>query len=95
MNTEFKPKLITLRSSGEKISDQDPAVTADEVDEIVNSSQKNLQGLQSALQLRKLRYVIHYTLYIIQLIPSVTDYIECYAYLYYLLSLDYLSLQQL
>jgi hypothetical protein len=62
MNTEFKPKLITLRSSGEKISDQDPAVTADEVDEIVNSSQKNLQGLQSALQLRKLRYVI-YTLY--------------------------------
>jgi hypothetical protein len=26
---------------------------------------------------------------------SVTDYIKFYAYLYYLLSLDYLSLQQL
>ena len=55
MNTEFKPKLITLRSSGEKISDQDPAVTSDEVDDIVNSSQKNLEGLQSALLLRKMR----------------------------------------
>ncbi len=55
MNTEFKPKLITLRSSGENISVQDPAVTSDEVDDIVNSSQKNLEGLQSALLLRKMR----------------------------------------
>ena len=57
MNTEFKPKLITLRSSGEKIPDQDPAVTSDQVDDIVNSSQKNLEGVQSALQLRKFRYI--------------------------------------
>ncbi|XP_028414728.1 nuclear anchorage protein 1-like isoform X2 [Dendronephthya gigantea] len=55
MNTEFKPKLISLRSSGEKISDQDPAVAQEDVDDIVNSSQKNLEGLQSALELRKLR----------------------------------------
>jgi hypothetical protein len=38
-------------------------------------------------------------IYIIQLTPhrgvSVTDYIKYYAYLYYLLVLDYLSLQQL
>ena len=58
MNTDFKPKLMTLRSSGEKISDQNAHVTADEVDDIVNSSQKNLEGLQSALELRKLRYLV-------------------------------------
>ena len=57
MNTEFKPKLITLRSSGEKIPGQDPSVTSDQVDDIVNSSQKNLEGVQSALQLRKFRYI--------------------------------------
>ena len=55
MNVDFKPKLITLRSSGEKITDQDPDITSDEVNDIVNSSQKNLEGLQSTLLLRKLR----------------------------------------
>ena len=55
MNTQYKLKLMNLRTSGESVAGQDDSVTGDEVTEIINSSQKNLEGLQGALELRKLR----------------------------------------
>ena len=55
MNTQYKLKLMNLRTSGERVAVQDDSVTGDEVTEIINSSQKDLEGLQGALELRKLR----------------------------------------
>lgn len=60
MNAEFKPKLLELRSSGEKIAKQDTSVNSKEIDDVLDSSQKHLEDLQSALHLRKLRFpVVH------------------------------------
>ena len=63
MNTEYKPKLMTLRTSGEIISGQEDDGKGKDITNDVDSSQKNLEGLQSVLELRKLRYMINLSCY--------------------------------